>query len=53
MDALLTAIHKDKKQTSESITAVLIQEDGSLQVVRDIQAVEISKAVTHMLVAIN
>ena len=53
LDALLTAIHKDKKQTSESITAVLIQEDGSLQVVRDIQAGEISKAVTHMLVAIN
>ena len=53
MEALLAAIHKDKKQTSESITAVLLKDGGSLQVVYDIQAGEIDRAVRHMLAAVR
>lgn len=48
MPRLLNAIHKDKKQTSEAITAVLINSKGELQVFHDVQEEEIRKAVNHL-----
>lgn len=48
-DKILCAIRKDKKQTSESINAVLITADGTLSVFKDIQEVEIDKAVRYMV----
>lgn len=49
LDKILVAIHKDKKQTSTAITAVLIKKDYTLGVFHDIQNEEIGKAVTHLL----
>ncbi len=49
MEYLLEAIHKDKKQTSKDITAVLIYKDSSLKVFHDIREEEIKLAVEKML----
>ena len=49
MDTLLAAIHKDKKQTSKDITAVLMNQAGRLQVYHDLHEKEIRDAVKHML----
>ncbi|MDY3917264.1 MAG: AroB-related putative sugar phosphate phospholyase (cyclizing) [Selenomonadaceae bacterium] len=53
MDTLLAAIHKDKKQTSKDITAVLMDAEGKLQVYHDLQEQEIQKAVQHMLTVLS
>jgi 3-dehydroquinate synthase len=46
---ILAAIHKDKKQTGENITAVLMKNDMSLGVFKDIETREISKAIENVL----
>lgn len=48
LDEILIAIHKDKKQTSTDITAVLVKADNSLGVFHDIQEDEIAKAIEHL-----
>jgi 3-dehydroquinate synthase len=45
---ILKAIHKDKKQTSVAITAVLIKKDYTLGVFHDIKESEINAAVKHL-----
>ena len=49
IERLLAAIRKDKKQTSESINAVLIRDNLELAVFKDIQEKEIQKAVEKIL----
>ena len=49
LDVLLRAIHKDKKQTSHAISAVLIQKDDTLGLVHDVQESEIEQAVRHLM----
>lgn len=49
IDRLLAAIRKDKKQTSESINAVLILDNLELAVFKDIKEKEIQKAVEKIL----
>jgi 3-dehydroquinate synthase len=49
MDAILGAIHKDKKQTDSHITAVLMRNDNmQLEVVHDVTAKEIAEAVGYL-----
>jgi 3-dehydroquinate synthase len=50
LDRIFLAIHKDKKQTSAAITAVLIKQDYSLGVFHDVQEDEIAKAIEHLFV---
>jgi 3-dehydroquinate synthase len=45
IDDIIAAIHKDKKQTNTSITAVLLQNDNSLAIFNDVQVGEIEQAV--------
>ena len=45
---LIGAIKKDKKQVGESITAVLIHKDMSLEIVNDVTREEILKAIIDM-----
>lgn len=49
LDGIIKAIKKDKKQTDNSIKAVLIDAEHKLEVYKDIQVCEIEKAVQHML----
>lgn len=49
IDRIVKAIKKDKKQTDNSIKAVLINPEHKLNVYIDIEAEEIGKAVKHML----
>lgn len=49
IDRIVKAIKKDKKQTDNSIKAVLINPKHKLDVYKDIEVVEIEKAVKHML----
>lgn len=49
MDKILGAIRKDKKQTSNSINAVLIVKDGKLAVFKDIEEAEIDEAVKYVV----
>ena len=49
LENILAAIHKDKKQTSEEITAVLMNRAHHLEVYRDIQENEIEQAVQSLL----
>lgn len=49
MDAVLAAVHKDKKQTGKDLTAVLMKGDMELQVVHDVSQNEIEKAVKYLL----
>lgn len=49
IESLLVAIRKDKKQTSESINAVLIKDNLELAVFKDIKEKEIQKAVEKIL----
>lgn len=53
LDLILTAIHKDKKQTDSNITAVLLQQNFELKIVHDVQHSEIETALADvsMLVA--
>ena len=43
------AIHKDKKQIGDSITAVLIKREQTLEVFHDIQETEVELAIKHLL----
>ena len=45
----IAAIHKDKKQTSESINAVLIKKDKTLAIFKDIEKNEIEKAIKMIM----
>ena len=45
----IAAIHKDKKQTSESINAVLIKKDKTLALFKDIEKNEIEKAIKMIM----
>ena len=45
----IAAIHKDKKQTSESINAVLIKKDKTLSIFKDIEKNEIEKAIKMIM----
>lgn len=47
-EAIIKAIRKDKKQINKDITAVLIQQDYSLGVYRDVKEDEIREAVRHI-----
>lgn len=49
MDKIVQAIRKDKKQTSTDLTAVLMYDDFSLQVVHDLKQQEICDAVAYTL----
>lgn len=49
LDEILSAIHKDKKQTNNSITAVLINKDYSLSIVKNIKEKEIEEAIKHLI----
>lgn len=48
-DLIFSAIHKDKKQIGNDITAVLIRKDYTLGVFHDIKEDEIKKAIQHLL----
>jgi 3-dehydroquinate synthase len=48
-DAIITAIKKDKKQTDNFISAILLHDDFSLRLHRDIGVDEINQAVFYML----
>lgn len=48
-ERIIKAIKKDKKQTDNSIKAVLINSEHKLDVYKDIQIKEIEKAIKHML----
>lgn len=49
IDDWIAAIHKDKKQTSESINAVLIKKDKKLAIFKDIEKNEIEKAIKMIM----
>lgn len=49
LDVILNAIHKDKKQIGDSITAVLIKREQTLEVFHDIQETEVELAIKHLL----
>ena len=49
MDAIMAAVRKDKKQTSENITAVLMNRSHQLEVFHDVQENEIDQAIHHLL----
>ena len=48
MNVIIQAIHKDKKQTGNSITAVLMRDDMKLQIVHDVQEEEVREAVSYL-----
>jgi 3-dehydroquinate synthase len=48
-DTIITAIKKDKKQTDNSISAILLHDDFSLKLYKDICVDEINRAVLYML----
>ena len=49
MDDIISAIRKDKKQTSSSLTAVLMKgEDLKLEIVHDVEPGEIASAVDYL-----
>lgn len=49
VDDWMAAIRKDKKQTSESINAVLIKKDKKLTIFKDIEKNEIEKAIKMIM----
>ena len=49
LDNIISAIRKDKKQTSSSINAVLIAQDKSLSVYKDIKEEEIKEALDRVI----
>lgn len=49
IDDWIAAIRKDKKQTSESINAVLIKKDKTLAIFKDIEKNEIEKAIKMIM----
>lgn len=48
MDEIIKAIHKDKKQVGQELTAVLMKDDMQLQVVHDVQRGEIEIAINYI-----
>lgn len=48
-DAILSAIHKDKKQVSDQISAVLLGEQFDLTIVHDVRAEEVHEAVSYLI----
>jgi 3-dehydroquinate synthetase len=48
-DAIIAAIKKDKKQTDDSISAILLHDDFSLKLYKDICVDEINRAILYML----
>lgn len=48
MDDIISAIHKDKKQTGKELTAVLMHDDMKLQVVHNVQRAEIENAINYL-----
>lgn len=48
MDAILEAIHKDKKQIGKQLTAVLMKDNMELQVVHDVDKHEIETAIKYL-----
>lgn len=48
LERILQAIHKDKKQISTAISAVLIKKDYSLGIFQDVKEEEIAKAMDHL-----
>ena len=48
MDKLINAIHKDKKQVGNELTAVLMKDDMSLNIVHDVTQDEIDDAVAYL-----
>ncbi|MDQ5984111.1 MAG: 3-dehydroquinate synthase [Eubacteriales bacterium SKADARSKE-1] len=49
IETIISAIRKDKKQTSENITALLLNDDFRLTICKDISEQEIKKAITYIL----
>lgn len=49
VDNILSAIHKDKKQTNKQITAVLLDGSFSLSIVHDVTVDEVKNAVAYLL----
>lgn len=48
MDNIINSIRKDKKQTNTDITAVLMEDNMSLRVVKDVSVKEIEKAIEYV-----
>lgn len=48
MDAVIDAIHKDKKQVGKDLTAVLMKDDMKLQIVHDVKREEIEEAIDYI-----
>lgn len=48
MDEVIAAIHKDKKQVGNDLTAVLMKDDMKLQIVHDVKRDEIETAVEYV-----
>lgn len=48
IDAVIEAMHKDKKQTGKGLTAVLMKEDMTLEIVHDVSRDEVGKAVEYL-----
>ena len=53
IDRIVRAIKKDKKQTDNSIKAVLINSEHRLDVYKDIEIKEIKQAVSHMILVLE
>jgi 3-dehydroquinate synthase len=53
MDAILEAIHKDKKQIGKQLTAVLMKDNMELQVVHDVDKYEIETAIKYLFTILN
>lgn len=48
MEAIIKAIHKDKKQVGKELTAVLMRDNMELQIVHDVDKNEIEEAVKYL-----
>ena len=53
MDRLLNAVHKDKKQVGNELTAVLMKADMSLNIVHNVTRDEIEAAVLYLFQKLN
>jgi 3-dehydroquinate synthase len=49
IDVIIEAIHKDKKQTSSHITAILLDESYELHITDDISIAEVKKAFDYLI----
>lgn len=52
MDAIVAAIHKDKKQIGTELTAVLMKGEMELEIVHDVAVTEIEKAVSYLFLVL-